>query len=372
MEFIDLKRQQNRIKNEITESIDTVLAHGKYIMGPEVAELESKLAKYVGTKYCISCASGTDALVMALMAKGVKNGDAIFTTPFTFFATAEAISFLGATPVFVDIDEETFNISPTKLTEAISTFNSKSLTPKGIIAVDLFGLPANYEEINKIATQNNLFVIEDAAQGFGGHIEGKKAGSLAEIATTSFFPAKPLGCYGDGGAIFTDNSDIAETLRSIRVHGKGDSKYSNIRIGLNGRLDTIQAAILLKKLNIFPDELHRRNHIAAKYNTLLNKYIKTPTVPEGYFSSWAQYTLLSKYRDSVIKFLNKNGIPTTIYYPKPLHLQEVFKFLGYTKGDFPVAEKCATEVFSIPMHPYLTDNEIEYIAKSIITEYQSQ
>lgn len=381
MEFIDLKTQQARIKDKIQRNIDIVLRHGNYIMGPEVKQLEAKLAAYTGAKHAISCASGTDALLMALMAYGVKPGDAIFTTPFTFIATAEVISLLGATPVFVDIDPQTFNIDPAKLALAIKALKASDssiyplpktlnhqLHPKGIIPVDLFGLSADYDAINAIAGQNGLFVIEDAAQSFGATYKGKRACSLGDIGCTSFFPAKPLGCYGDGGMCFTDDDKLAEIMESIRVHGKGGHKYDNVRIGINGRLDTIQAAILLVKFEIFPEEVEMRNAAAARYTSLLtsDSSLMTPDVPAGYKSVWAQYSLLAKNEDArtvMLKNLQDNKIPTAIYYPKPLHRQTAYSYLGYGEGAFPVSEDAASRIFSLPMHPYLLAADQERIAE---------
>ena len=394
MDFIDLKTQQKRIKEQLDANIQRVLAHGNYIMGPEVKELEKRLADYTGTKHAISCASGTDALLMALMAYGVKPGDAIFTTPFTFIATAEVVSLLGATPVFVDIDPKTFNIDPAKLALAIqavkandpsiyplpsfpchqpSTINY-SLRPKGIIPVDLFGLPADYDAIDAVAKEHGLFVIEDAAQSFGGKYKDKMACSFGDIACTSFFPAKPLGCYGDGGMCFTDNDRLAALMESIRIHGKGDHKYDNVRIGINGRFDTLQAAILLAKFDIFPEEVELRQTVAQRYTNLLSTIhhppstILTPQIPEGYVSVWAQYSLLAEnedHRTDLLKKLQDNKIPTAIYYPTPLHLQTAFTFLGYQAGSLPVCEDAASRIFSLPMHPYLTAQEQEKIAEII-------
>ncbi len=375
MQFIDLNAQQQRIRPQIDAGIKRVLDHGNYIMGPEVSELESKLADFAGVKHCIGVASGTDALLMALMAYGIGPGDAIFTTPFTFVATGEVISLLGATPVFVDIDPRTFNIDPQKLEEAIEGFSSKRsainnipLTPKGIIPVDLFGLPADYDAINQIARKHDLFVVEDAAQGFGGEYKGRMAGSLADVATTSFFPAKPLGCYGDGGAIFTDDDALADKLSSIRVHGKGKDKYDNVRVGLNGRLDTIQAAVLLTKLEIFPDEIRARQGVAETYSRLLGDTpgIITPIVSSGYKSAWAQYSVLTEGREELQKALHERGIPTAVYYPKPLHQQSAFADLGYRAGDFPVSEDVAGRILSLPMHPYLLLEDQCKIVEEII------
>lgn len=354
MQFIDLAAQYKHLKTKIDKRIQTVLDHGNYIMGPEVQELEEKLAEYVGVKHVITCANGTDALTLAMMVLGVKEGDAVFCPTFTFFATAEVVAFEGATPVFVDSNEDTFNICTIDLEKRIkNTIAEGRLIPKAIIAVDLFGLPANYPELQRIADKYQLTLVEDAAQGFGGSINGIKAGNFGDIATTSFFPAKPLGCYGDGGAVFTNNDNYAELLRSYRVHGKGENKYDNVRIGMNSRLDTIQAAILIEKLVEFPVELINRNKAAEQYEQKLKLLYKTPQVPKGYFSSWAQYTLISNTRDVELEQYKKKGVPTAIYYDTCLHQQAAFKYLGYKQGDFIVAEKLAKTVFSLPMHGYL-------------------
>ena len=354
MQFIDLAAQYKHLKTKIDKRIQDVLDHGKYIMGPEVQELEEKLAEYVGVKHAITCANGTDALTLAMMVLNIEKGDAVFCPTFTFFATAEVIAYEGATPVFVDSDEATFNICPIDLEKRIqATIAEGKLIPKAIIAVDLFGLPANYPEIQKIADKYSLKLVEDAAQGFGGSINGKQAGSFGDIATTSFFPAKPLGCYGDGGAIFTNNDEYAELIKSYRVHGKGSDKYDNVRIGMNSRLDTIQAAILLEKLAEFPTELINRNKAADNYeNTLAGKY-QTPQVPEGYISSWAQYTLVSDNRDAEMAKYKEQGIPTMIYYGTCMHQQTAFSGLSYKTGDFSIAEKLSKQVFSLPMHGYI-------------------
>lgn len=382
LDFIDLKIQQKRIMPKLKANIEQVLAHGQYIMGPEVRELEERLATYVGVKHAIGCASGTDALLMALMAYNVGRGQAIFTTPFTFFATAEVISLLGATPVFVDIDPVTFNIDPAKLDLAIRALKTNNpslhplprtpevsgLIPKGIIPVDLFGLPADYDALDKIAEEHDLFVVEDAAQSFGAEYRSKKACGFGHIACTSFFPAKPLGGYGDGGMCFTNDDTLAETLDSLRIHGKGKDKYNNIRIGINGRLDTLQAAILLAKFDVFPEEVAKRQEVAARYNELFGTHplLSTPTVPPGYKSVWAQYSLLAadqEWRTKMLAHLQEGSIPTAIYYPKPLHLQTAFAGLGYKLGDFPVSENSADRVFSLPMHPYLLEEEQKRIAE---------
>ncbi len=366
--FIDLNAQQQRIRTGIEARINAVLDHGRYIMGPEIGELEQQLAEYVGVKHCVSCGSGTDALLMALLADNVGPGDVVFTTPFTFIATAEVISLLGATPVFVDIDPQTYNIDAAGLADAIEKNRSAngSGQPKGIIPVDLFGQPADYGEINEIAKQNGLRVWEDAAQSFGAEYRGSKACSLAEVACTSFFPAKPLGCYGDGGAIFTNDDAIAEKLRSIRVHGKGSHKYDNVRIGVNGRMDTIQAAVLLEKLTIFEEEVRLRDQVAARYTEKLRGNYVTPLVNADRSSAWAQYSILSDDRAGDMSRLKEHGVPTAIYYPKPLHLQDAFAGLGYKRGDFPVSEDVAGKIFSLPMHPYLNVAEQDYIIAALL------
>ncbi|WP_240222261.1 DegT/DnrJ/EryC1/StrS family aminotransferase [Rheinheimera hassiensis] len=354
MQFIDLAAQYQHLKQRIDKRIQAVLDHGIYIMGPEVEQLEQQLADYVGVKHCISCANGTDALQLAMMVLDIKPADAVFCPTFTFFATAEVIAYAGATPVFIDSDRHTFNISAQHLEQQIErVLQEGKLTPRAIIAVDLFGLPANYPELEKIAAKYQLKLIEDAAQGFGGEINGKRAGSFGDIATTSFFPAKPLGCYGDGGAIFTNNDDYAALFRSYRVHGKGKDKYDNVRIGLNSRLDTIQAAILLEKLAAFPSELQARNKVAAIYSTQLINHFEAPHIPEGYLSSWAQYTLKSESRDLLMSQLKSAGIPTMIYYGTCMHQQTAFNYLNHTDADFPVASSLCKTVFSLPMHPYL-------------------
>lgn len=367
MQFIDLQAQYQHLKERIDQRIETVLNHGKYIMGPEVQELEQKLAEYVGVKHAITCANGTDALQLCMMALDIKAGDAVFCPTFTFFATAEVIAFAGATPVFVDSNADTFNICPVDLEKQIEkTIADGNLNLKAIIAVDLFGLPADYPALEKIARKYNLKLIEDAAQGFGGEINGRKAGSFGDIATTSFFPAKPLGCYGDGGAIFTDNDQYADLLRSLRVHGKGEDKYDNVRIGMNSRLDTIQAAILLEKLAEFPKEVILRNRLAKKYSDRLNSSFDIPKVTPEFTSSWAQYTLLSKNRDAWMNKLKESGIPSVIYYGTCMHQQTAFKYLITDEARFPVATKLANEVFSLPMHPYMSDESADKIVNVLL------
>ncbi|NQV14977.1 DegT/DnrJ/EryC1/StrS family aminotransferase [bacterium] len=369
MQFIDLAKQQSLIKDALDSRIQAVLAHGKYIMGPEIKEMEAQLAEYVGVKYCVSCSSGTDALLMPLLAWGIGPGDAVFTTPFTFIATAEVIQLLGATSVFVDIDPLSYNISPELLDAAIGkVVEEGKLSPKVIIPVDLFGLPADYAAIDLIAKKYDLKILEDSAQGFGGEINGKMACSFGDVASTSFFPAKPLGCYGDGGAIFTDDEELYEKLVSIRVHGKGGDKYDNIRIGINGRMDTLQAAIVLEKFTLFPEEVKLRNKVAEKYNSLLKGHVVIPKVPTGFTSVWAQYSILAEdaeARQALQTKLKDSGIPTAVYYPKPLHQQTAFAHLNYQDGDFPVSEEISQRIFSLPMHPYLEDADIEKICELI-------
>jgi len=357
MEFIDLSKQQKLIREKINARIESVLDHGQFINGKEVFELESLLADYVNKKHCISCSSGTDALLIPLMAYGVGPGDAVITTPFTYIATAEVIAILGATPVFVDIYEKTFNVDPSGIEKAIKFAKNQNLVPRAVIPVDLFGLPARYRLINEVAKKHNLIVIEDFAQAFGSSIRGKRAGSFGNVSATSFYPAKPLGCYGDGGAIFTDDGDLAKKMKSIRVHGAGANKYQNVRIGLNGRLDTLQAAILIEKFNIFDNELISRNKIAHYYKSNISSNLVTPPfIPENYTSSWAQFSVLAenkKERKRIINKLSENNIPSAIFYGIPLHLQKVFKNLNYKKNSFPISEKISDKIFSIPMHPYL-------------------
>lgn len=358
MQFIDLAAQYQHLKDKIDARIHKVLDHGHYIMGPEVFELEAKLAEYVGVKHAITCANGTDALTLAMMVLDIKQGDAVFCPTFTFFATAETIAFANATPVFVDSDAATFNICPIDLEARIQKVIAEgTLVPKVIISVDLFGLPANYPEIERIAKKYDLQLIEDAAQGFGGSLNGKMAGSFGEIATTSFFPAKPLGCYGDGGAIFTNSDEYAELLRSYCVHGKGADKYDNVRIGVNSRLDTIQAAILLEKLAEFPQELIARQKAAGAYEDQLNVRFITPQVPEGYISSWAQYAVCSDNRELDMQAYQDQGIPTMVYYRTCMHQQTAFLHLGYQSGDYPIAEKLSKQVFSLPIHGYMNDEK---------------
>lgn len=364
MQFRDLKQQYQVLHEDIDRAMRDVAASGAFIMGPQVKELEAQLAEYVGVKHCISCANGTDALTLALKVWGIGPGDAVFVPDFTFFSSAEVVSLEGATPVFVDVDADTFNIDPADLDKAIRrVLDEGSFTPRVIIAVDLFGLPANYPVIRRIADRYGLLILEDGAQGFGGSINGKRACSFGDIATTSFFPAKPLGCYGDGGAVFTDNDDWAALCDSYRVHGKGAFKYDNVRIGMNSRLDTIQAAILQVKLKAFADyELEAVNHVAQRYTELLGGIVKTPVIPLDFGSSWAQYTIQlasQKQRDALQAALKAQSIPAMVYYPTPMHLQTAFKALrDDTTAQCPVATSLSKTVLSLPMHPYLSDDEI--------------
>ena len=370
MEFIDLKEQYSRLKQKIDSNIQNVLNNADFISGPEVKELEKQLAEYVGRKYCATCANGTDALTIAMKVFEVKENDAVFVPSFTFYSTAEVVSLEGATPIFVDVDERTFNMDATKLEKAIKqVIKEGKLKPKAIIPVDLFGQTANFPEILKIAEKYNLKVVEDGAQGFGGSLNGKKACSFGDISTTSFFPAKPLGCYGDGGAIFTDNEEIYNLILSIRVHGKGTFKYDNVRVGLNSRLDTIQAAILLPKLEAFKEyELDNRNKFAKMYTEKLEDVVKTPIVPEGYISSWAQYTIIlnsEEERNNLQGKLKEAGIPSMIYYPTPLHKQIVYKDYNFNVEDLKVSEKLCKCVLSLPMHPYMNEEQINMITNEI-------
>ncbi len=369
MLFRDLKQQYQVLKAGIDKAILDVAASGAYIMGPQVKELERQLAGYVGTRHCISCASGTDALTLALKAWGVKQGDAVFVPDFTFFASAEAVSLEGATPVFVDVDNKTFNIDLVDLENKIETTIRKGdVIPKAIITVDLFGLPANYPAIRRIADNHGLLILEDGAQGFGGAVNGKRNCSFGDISTTSFFPSKPLGCYGDGGACFTDNDEWAVLMDSYRMHGKGTSKYENVRIGMNSRLDTIQASILQVKLGAFAGELAAVNKAAAEYTTRLADIVETPVVPDGFLSSWAQYTirLNSKTeRDGLQAHLKEQGIPSMVYYPTPVHCLKAYSNQCIPEADCPVSRQLCDTVLSLPIHPYVSLGEIDRVCNAI-------
>lgn len=371
MLFKDLKLQYQVLKAGIDKAILDVAASGAYIMEAQVKELERQLADYVGTRHCISCGSGTDALTLALKAWGIKRGDAVFVPDFTFFASAEAISLEGATPVFVDVDRDTFNIDPADLENKIEAIARKGeLNPKVIIAVDLFGLPANHPALRRIASKYNLLLLEDGAQGFGGSIMDKRNCSFGDISITSFFPSKPLGCYGDGGACFTDNDEWAALLDSYRVHGKGSSKYDNVRIGMNSRLDTIQAAILQVKLNAFADELDAVNNAAAEYTGRLTDIVETPLIPKGYMSSRAQYTIKLKsrsQRDSLKAYLQSHGIPTMVYYPTPIHKLAAYDEYNLSETACPTASRLCDTVLSLPIHPYISLEEINVVCNEIRT-----
>lgn len=376
MQFRDLKKQYQVLKRDIDAAMVEVATNCNFINGQHVKDLEKELAEYVGVKHCVTCANGTDALTMAMMAWGIKEGDAVFVPDFTFFSSGEIVSHAGATPVFVDVDMDTFNISSEALEKAIEKVMAGGrLVPKAVVAVDLFGLPADFAKVREVADKYGLLVLEDGAQGFGGSINGKKACSFGDISTTSFFPAKPLGCYGDGGAVFTDDDETAKLLESIRVHGKGEMKYDNVRIGLNSRLDTIQAAILSIKLKAFADyELTDINSAADKYTAKLAPLVdkvKTPVVPEGFYSSWAQYTIQlndKETRDRLQVFLKEKGIPSMVYYPKPMHMQEAFADQEQYVDNLENTSKLCDTVLSLPMHPYLTDVDIEEVVR-VITEF---
>lgn len=374
MEFRDLHRQYEALKPAIDQAVLSTVAEGRYIMGPAVRELEKQLSAYVGVAHCLTCANGTDALTLALKAWGIGPGDAVFVPDFTFFSSAEVVSLEGATPVFVDVDPSTYNIDPDRLEQAIEAVMAEGrLAPKVIVAVDLFGLPANYPALRAIADRYHLWILEDGAQGFGGAIQGQRACCFGDISTTSFFPAKPLGCYGDGGAVFTDNDQWAALIASYRVHGKGTDKYDNVRVGMNSRLDTLQAAVLQVKLRAFQEqEWMRVNAVAASYTAQLQAYVRTPFVPDGYSSSWAQYTIQlpdRAVRDALQRRLKEAGVPSMVYYPKPMHAQSVFSGpQGAVAMDCPCASVLPDRVLSLPMHPYLTEEEVMRVCEIIIQE----
>jgi dTDP-4-amino-4,6-dideoxygalactose transaminase len=355
--FVDVAAQRRRLGTRIDEAIARVTAHCQFIMGPEVFACEADLTAFCGVRHAITVSNGTDAIVLALMALGIGRGDAVFCPSFTFCATGEAIALVGATPVFVDVDERTFNIDPDSLAQAIAAAADKGLRAKAVMPVDLFGLPADYDAIAPVVKQHDLSVIGDAAQSFGATYKDRKVGTLATVTTTSFFPAKPLGCYGDGGAIFTDSDDIAAALRSLRNHGEGSHRYDNVRIGLNGRMDTMQCAILIEKLKIFPDEIEARNRVARRYSDALSDVATVPVVPNDSHSVWAQYTMRvpGGRRDAVQQALRAEGIPSVIYYPTPTHRQTAYRDFPVAPGGLPVTEKLSGDVLSLPMHAYLDD-----------------
>jgi dTDP-4-amino-4,6-dideoxygalactose transaminase len=370
MQFRDLKTQYNVLKDEMDKAILDVVSSSAYVMGPKIKEMEIAFADYVGVKHCVACNSGTDALLLALKVWDVKPGDAVFVPSFTFFASAEVIAMQGATPVFVDVDKDTFNMDVDDLERKIEqTIKAGKLTPRVVIAVDLFGLPADFKTIRKVADKHKLYVLEDGAQGFGGRIGDRKACTFGDISTTSFFPAKPVGCYGDGGAVFTDNDEWAELLESYHIHGKGSDRYDNVRIGMNSRLDSIQAAILLVKLKAFKEyELVDVNKVAARYTEKLKDVVKTPIVPEGFYSSWAQYTLQledKEARAGLQAALKALDIPTAIYYPIPMHRQTAFNYLNPDDNRCPVSDQLADTVVSLPIHPYLSEKDQDVICDAI-------
>lgn len=365
--FIDLAAQQRRLGERLRQAIDRVLAHGAYILGPEVAELEAQLAAFCGAAHCVACANGTDALQLAMMAEDVGQGDAVFVPAFTFVATAEVVPLTGATPLFVDVREADFNLDPASLEAGVAEAKCLGLTPRMVIAVDLFGHPVDHDAIRAICTREGMTLVDDAAQGFGSVYKGRRVGSLGDYTTTSFFPAKPLGCYGDGGAVFTDNAAKADLLRSLRFHGKGGDKYDNVRIGLNSRLDTLQAAILLQKLSVFEDELAARQRVAERYAAGLSglNRVTVPQVAAGCVSSWAQYTLLVRDRDALAAACKAKGVPTAVYYPIPLNRQTGYAAYPTVPGGVPVSDRLATQVLSLPMHPYLDEATQDRIVAAV-------
>lgn len=355
--FIDVAAQRRRLGGAIDGAVARVLGHCQFILGPEVRAFEAELARFCGARHAVTCASGTDALVLALRARGIGPGDAVICPSFTFCATAEVAALVGATPVFVDVDAATFNIDANRIAGAIATAKSAGLTPKAVIPVDLFGLAADHTAVAAAAEKANLFILDDAAQAFGATFNNRRLGTFGHATATSFFPAKPLGCYGDGGAVLTDDAAFAQTIESLRVHGHGSDKYDNVRIGMTSRLDTIQAAILIEKLKIFPDEIEARNRIARRYAEALDGIVIVPKVPPGSTSVWAQYTIrvTGGRRDKLAAALKAEGIPTAIYYPIPLHRQQAYKHYPVGEGGVAVSDRLAAEVVSLPMHAYLDE-----------------
>ncbi|MDR1109327.1 MAG: DegT/DnrJ/EryC1/StrS family aminotransferase [Deltaproteobacteria bacterium] len=368
--FIDLRKQFLRLEPALREALLAAAGSAQYILGPQVRRLEEALAEYVGVRECVACANGTDALMLALLAWDVGPGEAVFCPAFTFFSTAEVVALRGATPIFVDVNPVTFNIDPASLEEMIGRVQREGLlVPRAVIPVDLFGLPYDYEAVARIADRHGLVILEDAAQGFGGVYGGRKAGSLGQVGATSFFPAKPLGCYGDGGAVFTNNVELADVIRSSRAHGTGGHRYEHIRLGLNSRLDTLQAAVLLVKLDAFPAELDARQEVALRYERALAGLVPSaPAVPGGLLSAWAQYTVRvpAERRAAIMEHMRGLGVPTMVYYPKCLHLQPVFASLGGRPGQLPQAEKAASEVMSLPMHPYLGPADQDRVVAALL------
>jgi len=366
--FIDLAAQRRRLGNSVDEAVSRVLTHCQFINGPEVTQLEAALAAFSGAKHVVSCASGTDALLMVLMAKGVGRGDAVFCPSFTFCATGEAVALTGATPVFVDVDEATFNMDAGSLKRGIATAIKRGLQPRAVIPVDLFGQSADHDAIGRVAEAEGMFVLDDAAQAFGASYKGRRLGTFGLVTATSFFPAKPLGCFGDGGAIFTDDAELAETLRSIRMHGQGSDRYDNVRLGLTGRLDTLQAAILIEKLKIFEDEIAARNVVAERYARGLGNIVSVPRLASGCTSVWAQYTIRlpkGSDRDAFAAALKAQGIPTAIYYPKSMHQQTAYRDFPVADGGVPISEALSDDVISLPMHAYLDEPTQERIIRAV-------
>jgi dTDP-4-amino-4,6-dideoxygalactose transaminase len=366
--FIDIGAQRRRLGKSIDDAVTRVLTHCQFVNGPEVTELERLLAEFSGAKHVVSCASGTDALLMVLMAKGIGRGDAVLCPSFTFCATGEAVALTGATPVFVDVDEATFNIDAGSLERGVATAKKHGLKPKAVIPVDLFGQSADHDAIGAVAAIEGLFVLDDAAQGFGASYNGRRLGTFGYATATSFFPAKPLGCFGDGGAIFTDDAELAATLRSIRVHGQGSDKYDNVRLGITGRLDTMQAAILIEKLKIFEDEIAARNRVAERYARGLGNVVTVPHVASGCTSIWAQYTIRlprGTDRDGFAAALRAQGVPTAIYYPKSMHQQTAYRDFPVAEGGLPVSERLSADVISLPMHAYLDEPTQERVIKAV-------
>ena len=368
--FIDLAAQQQRIRSDIDARIAKVLDHGQYIMGPEVAELEAELASYAKAKHVISCSSGTDALILALIAFGLRPGQGVIVPSFTFAASAEAIAVLGAIPVFAEIEGRSFNLDADRLDSALSAAHAQQIDIVGIMAVGLFGQPANITALSDYAQAHNLWMLDDAAQSFGGRWQNRPSGSLADITATSFFPAKPLGCYGDGGAVFTDDDEMAERARSARIHGQGSDKYENIQIGMTARLDTVQAAILLAKMAIFDEELQLRNKVADRYEQLLSEHVTTPFIAADAYSSWAQYVIIlpeASNRADIQTRLSADGIPSAIYYPRPMHTQPPYKRYPVSEGGLAITEYMADHVLALPMHPYLDETVQRNVADGLIS-----
>ncbi|KQU54777.1 aminotransferase DegT [Bosea sp. Leaf344] len=367
IEFIDLKAQRQRIGKAMDEAILKVVHDGNYILGEQVAQFEAGLASFCGAKHAIAVANGTDALILVLEALGIGPGDAVICPSFTFAATAEVVAWMGATPIFAEIDEATYNLDPSAIAAAIETARKHELTPKALISVDLFGQACDYEPIEALCERNGLVLIADSAQGYGARYKGRVAGGIGAFATTSFFPAKPLGCYGDGGAILTNSDEHAELLRSLRFHGKGSYKYDNVRVGVNSRLDTIQAAVLIEKLKVFAEEIEKRQIVAQRYTAALKDLVTTPYVMPDCVSTWAQYTIRvdADRRDAFQEALKAKGVPTTVYYPKPLHLQTAYRHFPVAGNGLPISERVAREVVSLPMHPYLDEETQDYIIAAV-------